>query len=393
MRGHEHVRQALGDHLRRMRSSHGWTLRELAERVTRNGVEASASRLNRFENGETMPSLDLAEAVFRTLGVPLDYVQEIMRGSQARSKVDLSDSTFEALIEEGKRKQSLGLFNDALARFEAAYDYLLLREDGAKLDDLAEILCLLSDIYLRLRLYRMSLDTVGRVLNLDGISVAHRLRALLLHVAHGFMTGDFFRARLFSERAQKLIDGAEPELQAYAHGVIGFFCFKEENYSGAIPYLEKSRDAYLKLDHVCQAAQMAVSLGYSLYCTGHPKGGRRMVSDAYRLADSKRHLEVAAYALRFIGKMDIEERSFDRAAERFRDAARVARRLGLAAEEFMALHGLYLAETHLGEARKAGMARRRMRRLLSEVDPDLPEKVAFLEQFDDEAASRKRKGS
>ncbi|GEM_PF-4498919 len=47
-------------------------------------------------------------AVFRTLGVPLDYVQEIMRASQARrSKVDLSDSTFEALVEEGKQAKQL----------------------------------------------------------------------------------------------------------------------------------------------------------------------------------------------------------------------------------------------------------------------------------------------
>lgn len=368
-------------------------MRELAERVREEGVEATATRVNRVELGQTMPPLDFAEALFWSVGAPLDTIQEIIRSTKARKKVDVSDASFEELIEQGKQKRNLGLFRDAVSLFEAAHDILLLGDDDYPPDDMAMVLCLLADTCERLRLHRMSVDAAERALNLEGVSKDLRLRALLLHVEHGYMTGNFYQAGVFAERAQILLDDAPPELRAFARGVIGYLSFKQDDYSEAVAHLEEARVLYLDLGRVCQAAQVGVSLGYSFFRTGHPRSGRRIVSHSLADAQGGNYLEVAAFALRFLGRMDVAEGDPKRAAERFGDAATVARRLQLPAEEFMALHLLHEVQRDLGETRKAGRTRSRLKQLMRDVDPRLPERRAFLEQSTQTVWSPKRRRS
>lgn len=65
------LRRSVGDHLRRARETLGWTLREVAERASPNGVKVSASTLSRLERGDTSVAFEEILALAgRVLNMP-----------------------------------------------------------------------------------------------------------------------------------------------------------------------------------------------------------------------------------------------------------------------------------------------------------------------------------
>ncbi len=377
----EHLRHAVGSYLRRLREANGCTLRELAERTSRNGVKTGIARLNRIERGETMPPLDLAQALFRSLGASLGDTEEVLRLAQVGRDVDLSSRSVEELIEEGKEKRFLGFPFESMSLFEAAYDLLLLREASIAPDTLAEVMILRADIYRLLRFYRMARDTIDGVLNMAGISEKLRLHGMLVKISVGYMTGSFFEAGLLAEKAGSMLEDAEPWLRAFGHAVIGNLHFRQNSHGKAIPFLERARRGYQDLALGYQASQVAVFLGYCHCQAKHLEGGRSLIKRAYGEARKKRYPEVAACALRMLGRVDLEKGQAEEAAAYLSKAAEVAHRLGIPEEEFMALFYLRRSEISRGESSRAEKTLGRLRKIMIKVDGMLPERRALTEEL------------
>jgi transcriptional regulator with XRE-family HTH domain len=106
---------ALGQHIRRLRQSRGWTMQQLVERAAKLGIRLPWRTLSDLERGEREdPQLSTLLAVAATLGVELsrlvkvldDYTEPV-EGEQALGKHTKHKSRKEALQEKIARKDSL----------------------------------------------------------------------------------------------------------------------------------------------------------------------------------------------------------------------------------------------------------------------------------------------
>ena len=128
------VRRALGEEIRRQREARKWTLQQLCDAAAERGVEVSSVTLHRVEHGKTMLPFDAAQQVFSLLGLPLGYVEEIIHAARRREGVDLTDRSFEALLEEGCRLGDCGDYAAAARLFESAHDRLILSASEGGVD-------------------------------------------------------------------------------------------------------------------------------------------------------------------------------------------------------------------------------------------------------------------
>ncbi|HHN74508.1 MAG TPA: XRE family transcriptional regulator, partial [Acidobacteria bacterium] len=149
------IGKALGGRLKTLRLAHGLTLQALSSRLEDQGVEVSEATLHRAEKGTCMLRLDTARAVFNYLGVSLGYVDEIIAEAQIREEVDLTNRSFEDLMDEGRENGEYGDYQRAVQLFHAAQERLALEAETAG-DRLGEALLCEADCQKRLRRFRLA---------------------------------------------------------------------------------------------------------------------------------------------------------------------------------------------------------------------------------------------
>ncbi len=371
------VHRAVGERLRSLRVAHGLTLQELSTRLSDAGVDVSEATLNRVENGRAMLRLDTARSVFGILGTSLGYIEEVIAEAQSRTDVDLTGKSADELVCEGQRQLEIGDYHKALSLLQAARDRLVLEEEADR-ELLARALILESDCQRRLRRFQLSLNAAKQVLNLPEVSVANRIRAVLLYVAVNNMSEDFFQARLYADYVEPLLEKADPKVRAYGLDVLGFLYFRMERFQEAVPRLETAKGIYDKLKAVEQASRVRVNLGYCFFKTGHTESALSIVRRARDDARRNGYMQVTGYAMRVLGRMAAELGDYEVAQQHISSAASLARKLRLDNELFICLFDLWRLYVKLGDKRKVRREMGGLRRLLSRVDSSLPEAREFL---------------
>ncbi|UCF66151.1 MAG: helix-turn-helix domain-containing protein [Acidobacteriota bacterium] len=373
------VRRHVGQHLRRTRHALGWTLEDVTTRLAHDGVRLSRSTLHRIETGRTVLALETVSALCRVMGVPFGYLEEIVRSAAAQREIDLTGYRFEELIAQGHALGARGRVALALQHFEAAHDWVLLQEQLDDRDDsLATALVHMADCQRRLRHFALSQEAATRALNLDGCSPENRLRAVLLNVSIGYMTRDFYRAALFAEHAERELPHASEPVQAFGYYVTGNLHYLQERYREAIVRFRRAERLYRRLDAPLQLSRLYVTMGHALARSEDGNGGASLIHDGYRMARKNRFHEVELYGLRILGLVDAERDDPDSALFHFEHAARLARRLGLTHELFLAWHGIWTVSRRHQDRDRERHARRALKRLLKKINPELREAEQFV---------------
>ncbi len=385
------VRREIGVHLRRLRSSLGWTLDEVADKASLNGIPVSASTVSRVERGLTSVPAEALSALCDSLGSSLAYIEEIVRSAASSEELDLTGWDDTKLMEAATDAATKGQVRRALMLLQAAHDWLLMQEDEVdRSERLADVLTWEAACYRRLHSFSRAQSTAARVLNMDAVSTDLKLHAVLLHVEVGYITGDFYRATIYAEHAKRLLSGVTERTRAFAEAVLGMLLFEQDKHDEAIPHLEASRDVYQQLECEIEVTRTSVTLGYCHFALGRPQGGRRLVRDARQRAERAGYGEVLVYALTTEGRMNAKSGELDKAAQLLKDAAFRARDLDLPTQEFIAWYTLWKAQDAAAGEAELEKTARKLRKLLRRVPPAVPEAREFLEA-ETERRSRDRR--
>jgi len=373
------IRRSVGEHLRRVRETLGWTLREVVKRTEVQGTQISESTLSRLERGDTSVPFEELIAICRVLGTPLALIEEVIRSAQSRTDIDLTGRTFENLLAEGMGFAQKGAIQRALACFEAAHDLLLL--EGAaerRADRLAEVLIHRAEAHRRLRQFNLSLDLAGRVLNLSGCSEDQKVRAMVLHVTIHAARRDFFQARLFAERLLPLRGALRDEVRAYALEALGALEYLEGRYSQAIPLLEESCALLKRLDRPFQLTKTMIVLGACIGVSGSARRGEAMILEAIDSAGRRHFPEIVAYGRRLLAWVSSELGRYDDARGQLEKALDAARPVRRANEMFRIWYELWRLEEAAQNPDGQARAERVLQRLVHRADPDLPAARKYL---------------
>ena len=392
----KYVYRAVGEKLKSLRNAYGLTLQDVCTHLSKGGIEISEATLNRFENARTMLRFDAARKVFQLLGTPLGYIDEIIAEAESRRLIDMTESSFDELKKEGESIRLYGDYQLAMVYFRGAYDLAkqeLGREslDGfngagadrktvATLNRLARVMIDIADCHRRLRQFRLSLDCLGKVLELPHISADYRMGTLLAHAATYARLESFRHAHVYAEHASKRLGRATPLAQIYGSGIIGSLFLDQDRFSQAIPFYEDAVRICTREGTEFLAIHSSIPLAFAYYKTGHPVRARCMLEGAYRsLGRSGKYLAPAALALRYLGRMELEMGHYDAARERFKIAVGLARRVHLDNELFLSNYLLWRVETAAGRKKVASQQAATLKQLLPKTDPTLPELKEFLE--------------
>lgn len=373
------VRTEIGGHLHRLRASLGWTLTDVAEKASIDGIPISASTISRVERGLTAIPAEAMSGLCRSLGTSLSYVEEIVRTASTREQIDLSGRDDRSLLDEGRSRAQAGDVRGALVLLAAAHDWLLMQDGLSDGDErLAEVLTWESTCYRRLHSFTMALNTAGRILNMHGVSEDAKLHAISLHVEVGYITGDFYRASIFAQHARDLLDTVQTRTRARAEMVLGMLEFEQDHFEAAIPWIEAAKALYLELDLEIEVARGLVTLGYCHHRLGRPNGGRKLIQKGRASAEKHGFEEVLAYALRMEGSLLADQGHLSAAEQLLGRSADIARRLTLSTQEFSAWFALYEAARRGRQSDLARRLSRRLTRLLRRVTHQVPEVQKFL---------------
>ncbi len=164
-----------------------------------------------------------------------------------------------------------------------------------------------------------------------------------------------------------------PELRAEACHALGSREYGEGRYDRAHSFLAEALASWERLRRPVEAARCRALDGYCLGRDGDPALGQELLVRAQSEASRLRALEVEIQARRLLGRLLAETGHAEEGLLEIENSVALARRAGLAAEEFISLWRAWEA---------APAARRpeyepRMRRLLRQVDPRLPEVRKF----------------
>lgn len=373
------ARQELGRHLRRSRRSLGWTLDSLAERLEAEGTPLDPSTISRIEKGQTTPTLDIAGGLARCLGTSVAALDEVLRSARRRKTVDITGRSFEKLMESGKRQVSKGDIRAALDYFEAARDWVELHPEAENRNDkLAQALILEAKGQLRLRNVILANELTGRALNLPRIPPDTQLTALLVQTQICYRSLDFARASAFAREAEPLLQSAAGSVRAFAFAVLGDLHYMREDFSAAIPWLEKAREAYRALRDARELLRTQITLGYALHKHGHPENGLRIAREALRGAQEEGFKDVTFFGFGVIGQILMERDDSEQSRRHLKKAQELARSLGLATDEFAAYYYLWRWSQKFGTRTDAARCVRAMRQLLHRADRSRPEVTSFL---------------
>lgn len=369
------VRREMGAHVRRLRVAREYTLDRVAELVGEEGIALSASTISRVERGVTGIPTEAMAALCRVLGSDLAEMGEIIRVALA-PETELPESQDpDELHARGRELAVNGRVREALDHFEAAHD--VAEESGTRgTKHRADALIWMAACYRRLHCFRMVQEIAGRLLNLPECPHDVRLHAILYHVEVGYITGDAFQAEIHAKAALEMVGSAGDPVRARARTVLGMFRLQQERFADAVSFFESAQEDYRALGNAIEMLRTSVSLGICHFMLGRRDGALRLVAQARRDAEKAGFREVAAYAMRALGRLKAEEGDLESAADHFTSAANLAKQLGLPGHEFLAWYRLWSTLDERDESGRRGRLERRLRRLLGEV-MDLPEAREF----------------
>jgi transcriptional regulator with XRE-family HTH domain len=395
MSGHTPVlRRAVGEHLRRVRQQFGYTLDDLVQLAAKDGVKISRSTLHRIEQGQSVLPLDTVAAIANALGTSLaqlDYVVWMARPSLMATSLDGTPEELQARAEQARSK---GQLHESLLLYQAAYDRRFPSDGAAAAGPLAaHLLIQIADLHRRLRHYALSLDCAGQVLNMPAVDSDDRLRALLLHVAVGYQTQDFFRAQLFADQAERLLSDAAIPARAFGCSVIGNLQLARDQVQPAALWFEQAIRHYASFGDTARRARMMVTLGEARARLGDGARAFQDARDGLALAIQHGHLEVVLYAHRVLGRMHRDATCLEVAALHFEEGLRYAKQLRLHTEQFLCWHGLWKLAELIGDRTKQEQVSKTMKRMLLRVDRTSPEAREFTRSLDASRESREEQSA
>ncbi len=140
---------------------------------------------------------------------------------------------------------------------------------------------------------------------------------------------------------------ARPERLARACASVSEWALDRGAPATALAYAEAGALAWP------QSARYAWLAGRLLRAHGRPREAERWLRRAVDTAEATNDWEAHARALVAMGNLRLEQGAFPDSRRLQRSAVRVARRHELREPEAMALHDLYVVESHVGDARRA----------------------------------------
>jgi len=371
------VRQSVGTFIRERRKLLGLSQEGLRRRLAREaGVRVAQATLSRWERGEAAPPLEVLPVLAKTLASPLESIQEAISLALARSReeIDLTGKDPHRLLLDADKAAATGNLSRALVVLEALDD--LLRLDGKALspEDRGRALLKLAWVHQHLWHLEAARDALRRFSEMapdlpDDTVFRGMLQRFLL--AHRY--GDHLAADGLEKLLREHLAGRPPELRAEAYHVLGSRAYGAQRYEEALALFREALDGWLAVDRPLEVARSRALLGYCLARTGDATAGEDELRTARADAASLRALEVEIQARRLLGRLLAETGRVAEGIAELEDAAALARRAGLATEEFICLW----RALELGPAEKREEYAARLRRLLRWIDPRLPEARDF----------------
>ncbi len=393
------IRQAIGRRLRGLRRGLGWTLEDLTSRARAEGIRLSVSTLHRMETGASALPLETISVVCRLLGTTLGHLDELLHNERvllAESQAD--DLPAAPELEEVRRVLARGRYPRALLMLEALLHALnSARSGGDQLRQRAETLLLICFCQRKLRHYRLSHEAAAKVLNMPGCPEDLRLKAVLLQIEIHSMRDETFEAKLLADYAKRTLLERRPMLddsgrdlapfrssilrrtRAFGSFVLGHMYLRQNALQQAVVWLTRAREAYRELGTIIEVARATTALADAALRGGDLQTAGRLAHEAYRQAKKGRFWDVAASALRILGRIDVAGEHPDAARFHFERAASLARRAGLEHEHFLACFGLWNLARIQGEAPQERRAKKVLHALLAKIDmAELPEAQSFV---------------
>lgn len=371
-------RRELGRFVRTLRERHGWTLELLAERLETEGTPLSPSTLSRLENGEVPLALEAASALSRCLGTSLASLEEVLRAARRRQWVDLEQTTFDQLIEKGKSLVAGGTIHEALECFEAAADWVRLRDElPARADRLARALALAARAHIQLKNFETAREINRQARQQQPVTLDTRLLVLLVQIFLETRLQDFEAARPFAAAAQEMVERASDPLQAYACAVQSEMRVQAGDFEEAVSWLEKSCQIHRRLQIEIEVLRAEITLGFCRFRLAGGAAGLREAEAAARKAREHGFMEVEAYGLRVVGRLAFEAGEARKALAALCRARDLARQIGLPHEEFLAWYFMWRWHRDAGPESETGRCARAIRKLLPRIDGESPEARDF----------------
>lgn len=202
------------------------------------------------------------------MGSSLVRLDEVLRAARSRSHVDLSGLTVSRALEDGRRRARAGDVPGALSSFEAAYDLILLQNPSeVSAAERAEVLLALAAARRKSRLFVSAQEAAAAALDIASDEDLHA-RALVQLVSIACMTGDLFRARLYGQEVERLIDGRPPQLQARAWQVLGHLHSNAGNLPAALRCLARACDLHEAHGDLREATRTGITFALCLCESG-----------------------------------------------------------------------------------------------------------------------------
>lgn len=372
------IKLAVGEHFRRTRETLGWTLSDVTERAAREGANISVSMLSRLERGQSALSIGDVAALCRSLGTSFAFVEDVIRLAAQRESLDLTGKTYQELIDAGKGLAYRGEFSKAIAHFEAALDFALLRDKGHDPDEIAQALIWCSDIHRRERRFSLAMELVSKVLNLKGCSADNRARALTQNVAILSLNGEFGRAQIYGAQLRLLLKNCSAGSKAYALSALGVLNMMDEAFEQAMNFLLAARKCYLEMENLVDRYRTEATIGFVRAKLGEWEQGLSecdaVAADSFR----NKMPEVGAQALRYSGRILLELKRHSEARNKFESAAATSRKLNRTNDLFIAWYWIWKVELDAGNATEVDRIAVTLKRLLRRVDAHLPEAEEFV---------------
>jgi transcriptional regulator with XRE-family HTH domain len=373
--------KAFGRYLRTLRQRRGLSLQEVCSLSQAFAENLEKGYLSRCENGHQGPAFSKIIPLSRIYDVPADVLLERLELDMELDRVGSPPTdgmTFAELTKSAEKASARGFKWDAYgylrdAVFRATVDVPSSTfRDQDEQRACAHMSCGTGAMNLgryRFALYEYEfIKSSGAMEKRLGAILLERLSQAYRHLNKADQA--LAHARMAVEEAEQ---SGEREYLGYVYSNRACQAYSDGDLSTAADFYQKSYRAFRDVGRMTEYARSLHNLSQVFFDLGRPRAARRSLVTAHRMMKPLNQYRTMALGRILMGEMDSRQQEHERAAEHWREAASIARRLNDKVLRFKAEFLLFKQAHECGDQQVARSIRRRLTRLSNWIPSSTPE--------------------